>query len=122
MDYKDCHIIPYPRNQRFFGRADVLDRMERGLLHIENGTNGLRSFALHGMAGVGKTQTALQFVHQNQSKFDVILWVSGSDIEKLSQSFVDIARLLGLDNGTVSADQRRSLDLVQDWFRCTRTF
>jgi len=98
-----CQIIPYPKNERFFGREKVLAQMEAELLDVSTDAPRMRSFALHGMPGVGKTQTALQFTHQHQSNFDAIFWVSCSSPEKISQGYVDIARLLILEKGEVLA-------------------
>ncbi len=114
-----CHVIPYGRNERFFGRKDILAQMETELLDMPQEARRMRSFALHGMPGVGKTQTALQFVHQHLSAFEAIFWVSASSTEKLSQEYVDIARALDLDKGLVAADQLKSANLVKDWLRYT---
>lgn len=78
-------------------------------------STGLRSFALHGMPGVGKTQTALSFVYDNLTYFSAVFWISASTEQKTVQGFVEIARLLGLNNGIVSPEPVETVDAVKRW-------
>jgi hypothetical protein len=116
------HLILYPKNERFFGREDILSVMSHHLLPPAGDGDGIRSFALHGIAGVGKTQIALKFVHDHINRYKAVFWVSADSIEKLSQGYVDIARKLGLNNGSLSEDQSRSIQSVKEWFLYARKF
>lgn len=79
----------------------------------------LRSFALHGLAGIGKSQIATEFVYQSMKVFRAIFWVSASSTEKLFQGYTDIARELNLSSGTTINDQRAIVQLVNQWLMST---
>ena len=112
------HVSLDPRNNRFYGRYDVLERMTQELLPPGK-PDRLRSFALSGMAGVGKSQTVIEFVHQNLDRFEAVLWVTADSSQKLSQGFVEIARALGLFDVTVAEDQAKSIASVKRWCMTT---
>lgn len=114
-----CHIIPYPRNDRFVGRIDILYQIESALLPTDAGSKRMTSFALHGMPGVGKTQTALQFVYLKKDRFPAIFWISASSVEKIILGYMEIARELGLTGKATSADQAESVNSVKNWFGYT---
>ena len=90
-----CHHLPSELNPRFWGRESALQAIEAAL-NPDNGTKSLQSFALYGMGGVGKTQIALQYANRNRERFNVILWVAADSTISIGQSFLDIARHLGL--------------------------
>ncbi|KAF2489451.1 hypothetical protein BU16DRAFT_598496 [Lophium mytilinum] len=117
-----CHILPYPKNDRFVGRSDVLAQLQSFLLPPDLKGQGGTSFALYGMPGVGKTQTALQFVYSNKDKFPVIFWISASSKDKIILGYDEIARALGLNKTVTSADQEESIRLVKTWLSHTDTW
>jgi hypothetical protein len=90
-----CYHIPSELNRRFWGREQALQAVETAL-KPNDGTISLQSFALYGMGGVGKTQIALQYANRNRERFKVILWVAADSTISIEQSFLDIARNLGL--------------------------
>lgn len=55
-----------------------------------------RSFGLHSMGGVGKTQIALQCANSNRGSFNAILWISADNTIRMAQSFLEVARRLCL--------------------------
>jgi hypothetical protein len=61
--YLPCILIPFPRNKSFFGPTEVLEEMQQ---HLSAGddTQSIRSVALWGTDGIGKTQIALEFAVQ----------------------------------------------------------
>ena len=105
-----CHVNLDPRNNRFYGRNAELERMTQELLP-PNKPDRLRCFALSGMTGVGKSQTALEFVHKNLDRFKAVLWVSADGRQKLAQGFVEIARALGLLKSSDAVALARSIRL-----------
>ena len=113
-----CHVNLDPRNKRFYGRKAVLERMCQELLPPDK-PDRLRNFALSGMAGVGKSQTALEFVHKNIERFRAVFWVSADGRQKLAQGFVEIARALDLSDKAVVEDQDKSIASVKRWCMTT---
>lgn len=71
LDRSVCLNI-YPRNNRFFGRNDVLQTLSEHLLPSMQDTLRLRSFALYGLAGIGKSQIATEFVYRNMRSFKAV--------------------------------------------------
>jgi hypothetical protein len=112
-----CHLIPYPSNHRFSGRQDLLDTMQQHL--VEEGAQSMRSVALTGMPGVGKTQLALKFAHLNNARFKFIFWISASSAEKILQDFDGCSKKLGLRPDGATEDQSLSARLVNNWLRMT---
>lgn len=87
--------IPFASNAKFSGRKDVLDTIHN-ILNIDSSSSTLKSMALFGMGGVGKTQIAAQYAHQNLQHFEVILWIAADNAIAIGQSFRTIANGLGL--------------------------
>ncbi|KAK1241228.1 hypothetical protein MKX08_001202 [Trichoderma sp. CBMAI-0020] len=116
---QSVYLNIYPRNSRFFGRNDVLQMISEHLLPSMQDTPRLRSFALYGLAGIGKSQIATEFVYRSMRSFKAVFWVSASSEEKLFQGFTEIARELNLNNGTTINDQQVIVHLVKEWLQKT---
>ncbi|EGE82161.1 hypothetical protein BDDG_05104 [Blastomyces dermatitidis ATCC 18188] len=113
---RPIYLNIYPRNNRFFGRRDILQAISKQLFPAMDATPRLQSFALYGLAGIGKSQIATEFVYRSKKMFRAIFWVSASSTEKLFQGFTDIARELNLSDGTTIKNQRAIVKLVNQWF------
>jgi hypothetical protein len=66
-----------------------------------------KTFLLHGLGGMGKTQLAVAFARRHQQRFSAILWMDGSSIDQLKQSFVAVASRIPQDE--LTADVVESL-------------
>lgn len=99
----------------FQGREDVLSRIDEAL---EGPDNKLRSVLIHGLGGVGKTQTALNYAYRNASKYDAIFWVRSETTMSINASMSNIARSLKLP-GSMREDgnDEKNFLMVQSWFR-----
>ena len=110
-----CHFIPFGVHERFFGRLDTLQRMKDVLDPIEEGSRP-KSLVLHGFGGVGKTRIALQYVNLPRDRFDAILWISADNSIKLTQSFLEASRRLGLPpENSDSQDAVAAMSKVKGW-------
>ncbi|KAK4671657.1 hypothetical protein QC764_0097480 [Podospora pseudoanserina] len=109
-------IVPYPRNPCFVGREDLLCKISACLTPPDEGSSG-RAFCVHGLPGIGKTHTAIEFAYRQKddSKFTHIFWISADSVEKLEQGLVGIARDLGLANSTVFEDRDKLVGLARSW-------
>lgn len=67
--------------------------------HFKGADKRLRSLALHGMAGVGKTQLALSFANSHRDQYPAIFWVHADQDQKMAQDYDDFAKNLSLDLG-----------------------
>jgi hypothetical protein len=120
---RSCWLVPYPKNERFYGRDELLRRMESSLVSSFTTTRPqFCSFALYGLPGVGKSHTALEFVYRYQSHFRAVFWIFAASVEKIIQGCCDIAGSLGFPNSTLSGNHTQVIGDVMDWLRHTSTF
>lgn len=111
------------RNRDFFGRRDVLGKMEETLLPsplLGSRTNhgNLKTFGLCGMGGVGKTEIAVEFMFAHRDDYDAIFWVESDEPTKIADGFCQIALELGLEEAGTKQNQAMSRDLVKTWLTC----
>src|SRR5437762_5367542 len=83
-------IVPYAKNPFFVGRSNLLDRIFKTLLDTRPHEYNHR-VALYGLGGVGKTQTALEYVHTKKEYYNSIFWISGVNQATLLTGFQQIA-------------------------------
>ncbi|UPK93796.1 hypothetical protein LCI18_004731 [Fusarium solani-melongenae] len=76
--------------------------------------SNLRSFAICGLGGIGKTELVLQYAHTRKRHFEAIFWVSANDSKILASSFANMAVQLGLDDED-SGDVMAKRDIVMGW-------
>jgi hypothetical protein len=115
--------LSLPFNRGFyFPREDATTWLETLLfqessreVNRELKQNATTVAVLHGMAGVGKTQIALNFARSAQSRFDAVFWVRSDSKQSVLQSFHDIAIALGLVNGRRHYSHTQSAGLVMKW-------
>ncbi|KAK3326193.1 hypothetical protein B0H66DRAFT_600329 [Apodospora peruviana] len=114
----------HPRNPNFFGRQDIMDKLDGYLLPSQpEGGSGARSAtmditkscAICGIGGMGKTQIALEYAHSRRSEFDAIMWVQADARTSISASFGTIAMALGLAGESESSDLAVSFSIVMQW-------
>ncbi|MEA5452821.1 FxSxx-COOH system tetratricopeptide repeat protein [Leptolyngbya sp. CCNP1308] len=91
--------MPYLRNEFFTGRDAILIQLHDTLGQTDTAALS-QSQAIHGLGGVGKTQTAVEYAYryfQQESGYDWVLWVNASSLT-LAGSFGAIATDLALPN------------------------
>jgi hypothetical protein len=92
--------LPFPRNQFFCGREDLIDRIHAifdptSEADMTPPTSTARQLiALHGLGGIGKTQIALEYAHRYEQFYSAILWVDAKDQAVLESSAVRILQQL----------------------------
>ncbi|KUJ16719.1 uncharacterized protein LY89DRAFT_63258 [Mollisia scopiformis] len=113
-----CYLRnPQQPNPHFVGREDISQELDVVLLppkHLGRRSE-LRSFALCGWGGLGKSQIAINYAFTREEFFDAIFWVQADDTTKLSKSFDDIAQALGLVGAADTGDRVVSRSLVLEW-------
>ncbi|OCL11362.1 HET-domain-containing protein [Glonium stellatum] len=87
-------IVPFERNPRFTGREPELTRLEE-MLSSKHCTAKL---AIAGLGGVGKTQLVIELLYRvaDKQKHCSVIWISAVNMESLHQSYLDVARQLGI--------------------------
>ncbi|KAK0636139.1 hypothetical protein B0T17DRAFT_503618 [Bombardia bombarda] len=115
--------VPWARNDRFLGREQDLQALAQ---HLEpNDGSRQRSCVLHGMAGVGKTQAALEFCYRQKSTFSYIIWLPSQREAVLADMFSKITRLVRGpvspgENATTVVDSSPDVDASHLWL-CQNT-
>lgn len=110
-----CYHIPLELSPRFWGREEALQAV-REALHSAKQGRSLKSFALYGIGGVGKTQIALQYAKQSRDIYNAILWVAADNSISVGQSFREIAYNLGLvENDEEVQDAVKAILKVKNW-------
>lgn len=111
--------IPFGANTKFSGREDVLDAIGKPL-DPETAATSLKSIALFGMGGVGKTQIAIQYAYRNLEKFDVVLWIAADNAIAIGQSCRTIADGLGLlGSDEEIKDTAAAIYKIKNWLATT---
>ncbi|PIA96290.1 hypothetical protein CB0940_10839 [Cercospora beticola] len=120
------YYVPYERNFHFLGRQDVLREIRDHLLPsgLPEHDLGLKTYAICGPGGIGKTQTAAEFALTHTERFDAILWMRAENHAKLANDFNKVAVALGLvEEGSLDAkDLAVTRELVKGWLNRPRRF
>jgi hypothetical protein len=99
---------------RFIERRQEMRAIEKYLLLEKqsdlHSRTRRKTFLLHGLGGMGKTQLAVAFAREHHEKFSAIFWLDGSSIVRLKQAFVDLAGRL--PSSELSVDLRESLEAI----------
>lgn len=112
---KQCYYIPISMNPRFRGRESDLMHVRDALDPDEKPTR-LKSYALYGMGGVGKTQLALRYALESKKIFDTVLWIAADTSMSFDQSFREAAVGLGLSQESSDGSNELSATArVKDW-------
>ncbi|CAN9210774.1 unnamed protein product [Alternaria alternata] len=123
-------VTSQEQNTAFFGREAVLRQIDKflrpkatrdpedlvgeaNLLSAPEAT--LKTFALCGIGGTGKTRIALQYAHTRRSEFEAIFWVSADNSNVLATEFAQIAVELGLLELSEAQDLPAACEVVKGW-------
>ena len=70
--------------------------------------------AVSGLAGIGKTQTAVEYAHRHFDEYGYTFWVTAHSREALVSNYATVAGLLKLPESTAQ-DQTLAVDAVKRW-------
>ena len=103
--------IGHPPNESFFGR-------ERDIAKIHESLSIPGDICLiHGVGGVGKTLTAVEYAYRYRKSYDCTFWLQADTAPGLAESYGEIAHALGLVQG--NEDQGQVIGLSRDWMENT---
>ena len=91
----DNFVVPFERNPWFTGRRKLLEMLKERLSDRTPKKHNHR-VALYGMGGIGKTQTAIEYVYANRDSYKRIYWITAVDQASLVSGYQTIAIKAGL--------------------------
>ncbi|KAK3941872.1 P-loop containing nucleoside triphosphate hydrolase protein [Diplogelasinospora grovesii] len=122
------HTGSITRNPRFYGRSEVLDEIDYafGLKHRSGSAESQtfnhkgspdtpKTYVLCGMGGIGKTETASEYLYSRRDHFDAVIWIYADTTRKLGAQFVTLAKELSKDTVSDSMDEVSAREVVKGW-------
>lgn len=108
-------LMPNSPNPFFTGRERLLEQiLER--LSARREASLTQPQALYGLGGIGKTQTATEFVFRHVDTYSHVFWLQANDRETLVADFVTLAQLIELPEPAKDEQyETRIIDAVKRW-------
>lgn len=105
------------RNYTFVGRENILRDMNTNL---QRASCGPACCVLHGMGGVGKTETGLEYTYVYRKYYDAVFWLPVGRRPALEAAFAQIAVELGLGMYDEHGDyQKANAVIARKWLEQT---
>ena len=118
-DVMSTQNLPENLATKFWGRDDILAIIDKAL-EPQTKPHKLKSFALYGLGGVGKTKIAHQFSELNKDNYQDILWIASDNFITMSQSFSQVEVLLWPDaERNERQDASSAILKVKNWLQRT---
>jgi hypothetical protein len=80
------------RNPNFVGREVELSRIRAGFASGQV----VAVQALHGMGGIGKTHTAIEYAHRNADEYDLVWWIDAEQPALIAEQFTALGAAVGV--------------------------
>jgi transcriptional regulator with XRE-family HTH domain/tetratricopeptide (TPR) repeat protein len=108
-------LVPYRRNPFFTGRDEILEHLH-GLLAQDQPGAVAHAYALCGLGGIGKTQTALEYCYRYGEDYQAVFWLRAETRELLLADMLTIADHLGLASRH-EPEQLKVVEAVKRWLK-----
>lgn len=101
------------------GRDDILNSMDEKLLPQESSCladiTSIRSFAICGGSGIGKTDLAIEYAYSRRHQFGAVFWLHAGSAAQLMTDFCQISSYLGLENVYSHPSHESRRKLAKSW-------
>jgi hypothetical protein len=120
-DQREVRSFTVPRNPKFFGREDVLLDAFKHLQprRVARSQDDLRSYTLYGLGGVGKSQTATEYLHRYLEHYPAIFWFRAETSAILRQEMAEAANKIGVLPEGQTPDITACITLFLAWLFAT---
>jgi hypothetical protein len=65
-----------------------------------------------GMGGIGKTELATEYIHNNRDDYEIIWWIRAEHHDRVRDALVKLAQRLGLREAATDSDRDRTITAV----------
>ncbi|KAL6719971.1 hypothetical protein ACLMJK_001892 [Lecanora helva] len=96
--------LPFPPCTTFQGREELLDRMSH-YFYKSSAVSAQLTYAICGLGGSGKTQTALKFAARNRKRYSSgVIFINASSLATITADFDRVCDLMKLGSSTNKAE------------------
>lgn len=110
------------RNANFTGRDEVLSqlhsRLEPSFSSPDVGKRVHCSCTIHGVGGMGKTQTALEYSYRYRASYTHIFWLKAESSSTILPSFLEISEKVGIKTEGLNTEKR--IAAILNWLNTAR--
>jgi Tfp pilus assembly protein PilF len=109
--------VPFTRNPNFTGHERALESLAAA---FRSDRPHARLQVVHGLAGIGKTQLALEYAYRHRDQYRIVWWLRADNPARLAQDVGLLAARLQLVNDAEAYDEARNallrhLPNERDW-------
>jgi tetratricopeptide (TPR) repeat protein len=110
--------LTHRQNPNFTGREDLLRSLHEALT---SGKSAALTQVIHGLGGVGKTQTAIEYAYRHQNEYNLIWWIRSEEPATLAADYAALAEPLQLqerdaqDQTSITKAVHRALAQRSGW-------
>ena len=108
------NILP-PRNEKFTGRKKLLDDIHTAF-QTKNEVSLVQAQAITGIGGVGKSETATEYVYRYRQEYNQIWWVNAETKANIDEAYFSFAEKNGLSSPEDKTETIiDKIDKVKNW-------
>ncbi|KAI1357580.1 TPR-like protein [Xylaria arbuscula] len=108
--------IPVPLNKYFQGRQDDIRRLYESL---HTGEERLAVVCVHGLPGIGKTQTTIQYCRTFDTEYFASIWIESDTRTKILSAFSRYAVRLKIEGASAHGEHLKNAQLLVSWLQTT---